>query len=149
MQWFDRKSNNGYGYGQYTALDVLQAKKSCEKRSIMSNYAKKKKVPGWSFSRSSFFLGGGHWIVERCHGILSLVLGCRGRQGYNQHSRTWTNDKYDHPGLHRHVYSGLLSGDDWRPDDWGGDVAKDVGFIQPDRFSPRERDELRREFGDI
>ena len=27
----DRKSNNGYGYGQYTALDVLQAKKSCEK----------------------------------------------------------------------------------------------------------------------
>jgi len=36
-----------YGYGQYTALDVLQAKKSCEKRSIRSNYAKKKKVPGW------------------------------------------------------------------------------------------------------
>ena len=59
MQWFDRKSNNGYGYGQYTALDVLQAKKSCEKRSIMSNYAKKKKVPGWSFSRSFFFCGGG------------------------------------------------------------------------------------------
>ena len=29
--WTDRKSNNGYGYGQYTALDVLQAKKSCEK----------------------------------------------------------------------------------------------------------------------
>ena len=27
----DRKSNNGYGYGQYTALDVLQAKQNCEK----------------------------------------------------------------------------------------------------------------------
>ena len=51
--WTYRKSNNGYGYGQYTALDVLQAKKSCEKRSIRSNDAKKKKVPGWSFSRSS------------------------------------------------------------------------------------------------
>ena len=22
--WTDKKSNNGYGYGQYTALDVLQ-----------------------------------------------------------------------------------------------------------------------------
>ena len=64
MQWFDRKSNNGYGYGQYTALDVLQAKKSCEKRSIMSNYAKKKKVPGWSFSRSSFFFGGGNELLN-------------------------------------------------------------------------------------
>ena len=49
--WTDRKSNNGYGYGQYTALDVLQAKKSREKRSIRSNYAKKKKVPGWSTGR--------------------------------------------------------------------------------------------------
>ena len=49
----DRKSNNGYGYGQYTEFDVLQAKKSCEKRSTISNYAKKKKVPGWSFSRSA------------------------------------------------------------------------------------------------
>ena len=53
MQWSDRQSNNGYGYGQDVALDVLQAKKNFEKRSIMSNYAKKKKVPGWSFSRSS------------------------------------------------------------------------------------------------
>ena len=34
-------------------MDVLQAKKNCEKRSMRFNYPKKKKVPGWSFSKSS------------------------------------------------------------------------------------------------
>jgi hypothetical protein len=30
----------------------------------MSNYAKKKKVPGWSFSRSSFFFWGGNELLN-------------------------------------------------------------------------------------